>query len=576
MSSFFSLESFLQMSLTLWYQILFILILTIIIKYHSIPLQKLDFLAAWLFTGMYTHWYERQLVAPVKVIAHEIVKPDKNIAIDRAKLGYITALSPIETWLCHTHVDHCLFYDYELDYQQLKEALSRLLAKIPILGGVFCEIDRTTMGIDHTNPQIDFMFVESDLAPSVNFKDYDKPNWFMKYSRGGNTSFPYPKGKFAFRVTLTHYPNPKKNGEKASLLTFGGNHALYDAEGFFIVMNCWANEVKGIKYELPNLDRSKFNIKPEEFKDFKPNTTILGKNFELSTKLYPWVKCATAPPRHWIPYEWKFSAEQMETLKQTALKGSKGEELKKMFVSTNDIITALMWKLRGLLNRDYEFKHPVIGLVVINTRPWLAERCGKNYIGAPLAFLTLTKTRRELIDADFSQVVYWVREKVASIKKEDIENDLNMYAQIKHNGIHNLYRYHTRWAGDTSDFKHGRFIQDRDFMISNVQKLNMNVDFGKGDNSFTAFSFNENISHLTYFQKAPDGKGMLFWSSVPIADLEFYQNNDITTPLDWEALKHKYARETKRWIMSYPSRRVPIINFSALWDNRPDSKFITW
>jgi len=542
-------------------------------------LEKLDFYIGWYFTGIYTNWYERVLTAPIKNVSQEFIKPDKNIVINRQKLGYRTPLTAIEAWLCHTPVDYSLFWDYEINCEEAKQALSRVLAKIPIIGGVFCEIDSTTMGIDHSNPQIDFLFAETDLVPTIDYKERDKPNWYMKFTRGGNVGFPYPKGKPVFKATLIHYPNPKKNGEKSSLLAIGSSHSLYDGEAFFVIMRCWGNEIRGIhEYDVPNFDRSKLILKPDEVKDFKPGTTILGKNFELTTKLFSWYKGAIPPSRHWTPYLWKFTIDDINALKQTALSGSQGEQLKKTVVSTNDIITALFWKVRGLLNRDYEFKHPVLCVMVINTRAWLPERFNKNHCGNGLSFLILTKTRQQLIDADFSQVVYWVREKIAAIKKEDFENDLHMYSHITKNGIDNMFRYHIRWVGDSSDYTYGRYIHDRDFMISNVVKLQtLTADFGKGDPSHVRFNYQEDLSHLTYFFKTDkEEKNFEFYTAIPVDDVEFYEKNDIKNPkLDWQEMKQKYGRESKRWFLKYPARRIPLINFSALFDNRKDTRFFT-
>jgi hypothetical protein len=305
----------------------------------------------------------------------------------------------------------------------------------------------------------------------------------------------------------------------------------------------------------------------------------LGKNFELSTKPYYWLKGAVAPSRHWVPYVWKFTIEDINALKKTALSGSKGEELKKTVVSTNDIITALFWKVRGLLNREYEYKHPILCVMVINTRSWLPEKYNKNHFGNGLSFLILTKTRQELIDADFSQVVYWVREKVSQIKKEDFENDLHLFANITKHGVDRLFCYHVRWAGDSTDYNYGRYIHNRDFMISNVAKLQtLTADFGKGDPCTVRFDFQEELSHLTYFFKTDkEEKNFEFYTAVPVDDLEFYENNDIRNPnLDWQEMKRKYARETKRWLRIYPPRRLPLVNFSALFDGRKDTQFLKW
>lgn len=578
--SYFSLEYFLQISMTLWFQLLFIFLLTLIIKYYYVPLHKIDFLIAWFFTGIYSNWFERRLTAPLKNVKQEFIKPDKNIYINREKIGYRTPVTAMEAWLCHIPVDYSIFWDYEIDCEEAKQALSRLLAKVPIIGGVLCKIDETTMGIDHSNPQIDFLYGESDLIPSIDPNDQKKPNWYMKYTRGGNFGFPYPKGKPVFKATLIHYPNLKKNGEKATLIAIGSSHSLHDGEAFFMIMRCWGNEIRGISdYEIPNFDRSKLIIKPNEIKDFKPNTVILGQNFELSTAPYFWNKSAIPPSRYWVPYVWNFTIDDINALKQTALQGSKGEQLKKMVVSTNDIITALFWKLRGLLNRNYEFRHPVLCVLVINTRTWMPERYNKNHLGNGLAFLMLTKTRQEIIDADFSEVVYWVRERISQLKKEDFENDLHKYAHITKHGIDRIYAYHTRWVGDSTDYTYGRYIHDRDFMLSNVVKLpTLTADFGKGDPSVVRFDFAEEISHLTYFFKTDkEEKNFECYSAIPIDDLEFYQNNDIKNPnLDWQEMKRKYARETKHRFLAYPLRRPPLINFSALFDGRKDTQFLKW
>ncbi len=111
-----------------------------------------------------------------------------------------------------------------------------------------------------------------------------------------------------------------------------------------------------------------------------------------------WLLGAIYPSHRWTVKTWTFSKEEIGALKGKALAGKKGEELKAMRLSTNDIITALFWKLRATLNPWTPWDDPILCTMVINTRGYLPERFPEEYVGNALAFLLLSKTRKELVE----------------------------------------------------------------------------------------------------------------------------------------------------------------------------------
>jgi len=153
--------------------------------------------------------FERKLTAPVKIISETFIKPDPNIPLNN-KNGNITELLAIEAWLSHYPIDYSFFFEYYIDPKDAQASLSRLLSKIPIIGGVFTKIDDYTIGIDHSNPQISFVHAQTEIVPSIKDETYKTVNWYQNFTRGANTHYPFPQGSPVFKATLIHYPNPKK------------------------------------------------------------------------------------------------------------------------------------------------------------------------------------------------------------------------------------------------------------------------------------------------------------------------------------------------------------------------------
>ena len=147
-----------------------------------------------------------------------------------------------------------------------------------------------------------------------------------------------------------------------------------------------------------------------------------------------------------------WSKAQINALKEVALNGKAGKQLKekaKGRISGNDVLLALHWKLNAVLNSGFEYNRPIICSMVINTRKWIPERFPKdqNYFGNGLAFLVLHEQRGKLIEMDFSEIVWKIRETVNGLKPQDFEDDLSFYTQW-HNQTPLKIRhcYQGRWA----------------------------------------------------------------------------------------------------------------------------------
>ena len=227
---------------------------------------KVDCFMANYFTGIWDRNMERIATAPMKIISDQYVTPDENIKIDREKIGKITIVTPIECWLTDESIDYSIFFDYYIDANKAKEALSRTLAKTPIIGGIWCQIDDKQIGIDHSNPRIPFIHAQTDYIPSTKPEDAEQPYYYTKYTNGANKRMPFPKGKHVFKITMTHYPKEQKHEEDTNgndnddpdskwntLIAVGCSHALCDAEALFTLLRGWASsfvvlEIKNIRF----------------------------------------------------------------------------------------------------------------------------------------------------------------------------------------------------------------------------------------------------------------------------------------------------------------------------------------
>lgn len=435
--------------------------LSFINKAWSDSLNAIDLWLANGFTSLWDRNMERKATAPMKIIEETLITPDDNIVIDRQKIGHRETVTPLECWLTDESIDYSIFFDYYIDPNVAKEALSRLLAKTPIIGGVWTQMDDHQIGIDHRSPTIPFIHATTQYVPSVNPKDAEQPYYYTKYTNGANKRMPFPEGHHVFKVTMTHYPKPNRTKSDESelsdsqsahnrydtLIAIGCSHALCDAEALFTLLRGWASEIRGVgddEYVIPEFSRRRLfvDLSKEKKPPIPAHRHVLGKHFGNSCIERPsWFSSSVWPARRWKPRSWIWNKAQINALKQAAFRGNAGERLKEIGrISGNDVLLALYWKLNAMLNGEYEANRPIICSMVINTRKWIPDRFPDpkqtTYFGNALAFLVLHEQRGKLISMDFSEVVLRVRETVMKLKPEHFEEDLRFYTQwIQRHGI---------------------------------------------------------------------------------------------------------------------------------------------
>eukprot|EP01084_Bolivina_argentea_P112040 199841_1 len=548
------------------------------------------YFANW-FTSIWDRNLERKATAPMKILIDTLVTPDENIKIDRQKIGHRQTVTPIEVWLTDESIDYSIFFKYYIDPIAAQAALSRILAKTPIIGGVWVQIDDKQIGIDYTNPSIPFVHAQTDYIPSIKSKDYEKPYYYTKYTNGANKLMPFPRGKHVFKITMTHYPkdtdtdNDNKQDENDkwnTLIAVGCSHALCDAEALFILLRGWASELRGVgdkEYSIPDFSRHRLILKPNEISKFSKNKNVLGKHFGHSMMRYGWYVQACWPARRWKPRTWIWNKSQINALKNTAYNGGKVSdklnELKKQrcFISGNDVLLALHWKLNAVLNKGFEYNRPIICTMVINTRKWIPNRFPEkqNYFGNGLAFLVLHEQRGKLIEMDFSQVVLKVRETVANIKPENFEDDLNFYTQwMDKNPVKYRHCFQGRWAvGPKNDnekdvyggYWHSHYLHNRDMMVSNLMKLDTHtMNMGKGNPFCVRFNHRDEPTMMTYIFKHPSEKNdeFEFYGAFPREYDEFFEKYDIQNPeLNWKEIEENYVKypTIRPYFQEYPCCR---------------------
>ena len=569
------------------------------------------YVANW-FTAIWDRNLERKATAPMKILSNTPVLPDESIPIDRQKLGDRQTVTPIEVWLTDESIDYSIFFNYYIDPTAAREALSRLLSKTPIIGGVWVQIDDKQIGIDYSNPSIPFIHAQTDFIPSTNFQDYDKPYYYTKYTNGANKLMPFPKGKHVFKITMTHYPKDihgdtdSKTEEKEdsddkwnTLIAIGCSHALCDAEALFILLRGWAAELRGVgdkEYSIPDFNRQRLMLKPDEVKKFGENKNVLGKHFGNSVARYGWFNQSCWPARRWRPRTWIWNKKQIGALKTVAYNGKAGAKLNELkqqrcFISGNDVLLALHWKLNAVLNSGFEYNRPIICTMVINTRKWIPDRFPKeqNYFGNALAFLVLHEQRGKLIEMDFSEVVLRVRETVKKITAQDFEDDLNFYTQwMDKNPLKYRHCFQGRWAvGPNGDdekdvyggYWHSHYLHNRDMMVSNLMKLNTHeMNMGKGHPTCVRFNHRDEPTMMTYIFKHPSEKNdeFEFYGAFPQEYDEFFEKYDIQNPeLDWKKIEKEYVKypSIRPYIQEYPCMRpCKIYPKRDLCSNRRDKK----
>ena len=320
--------------------------------------NRIDLFLANGFTSIWDRNLERIATAPMTILESTQITPDPNIKTNRKQIGNQTIITPLECWLTDESIDYSIFFDYKIDANEAKQALSRLLAKTPIIGGIWTQINEHQLAIDHSKPSIPFIHALTECVPSIDPNDYEQPYYFTKYTNGANKAMPFPKNKHVFKITLTHY---QKDSKWNTLVAIGCSHALCDAEALFTLLRGWASEIRGVgdeEYSIPDFDRHRLLLSDKEVKSkqLPANKSLFGKHFGFSTVRHGWFVQAIWPNRRWKPRNWIWNKAQINALKQAAFKGKAGEKLKKIGrISGNDVLLALHWKLNATLNHYYEY-----------------------------------------------------------------------------------------------------------------------------------------------------------------------------------------------------------------------------
>lgn len=503
-----------------------------------------------------------------KVFPSEVLDSKKG-----AGEGGFERLCGIDAWLTHYPLDYSYYYDYQIDPQLLTVALSKLLGKIPQLGGRYSSEEdfegNVVFGINYRNPVVMFTFGHGAAGAKPNFdpKAVDERDWYDNFCEGvhsGNGILPLPQGMSLFRPTLTHFD------DGTSMLSIGGTHGFCDGDGFYKIMRCWAAEMRDEKYEVPTCSRSsllrvrKWNELQKDgttkLKNLQEDDVVLGKSVHATfSNLYEYWS------RLWLP-QWpcrfytvrsiKFTKADMNALKASVLKGNSGEKLKGMRLSTNDIVCGLFWKLRATINNGYSLTDPIKVVQVINTRKWLPEIIPKNYCGNALCMMVTEKRRCDLIQGDLSDAVYAIRSAVTALNAADMEKDMLMHNLLLKNGMPMFHNNLFSWVT-----KEGGYVMDRDLFISNLLKLDsMTCDFGSGNPIRVKFHNNHELVTCYYlFKWEPDSSVMEWTMTVPVMDTEFYDKVKFKDPsLDWEAVNQKWVREP--WTTFRPIPRLPRFN----------------
>eukprot|EP01083_Nonionella_stella_P281098 956467_1 len=543
----------------------------------------MDAMLAKFMTSVWDRHFERRATAPMTILSNTLVTPDPNINLDRQKIGHRETVTPIEIWLTDEAIDYSIFFQYYIDPNQAKQALSRILAKTPIIGGTWVQINDTQIAIDHSKPSIPFIHAQSGCIPSTDYRDYDKPFYYTKYTNGANKAMPFPAGKHVFKVTMTHYPTEQHtdlkyahdNQQWNTLIAIGCSHALCDAEALFTLLRGWASEMRGVghEYSIPDFSRHRLRLKRDEIKPFKPHKSVLGKHFARSVARHAWFFISLWPARRWRSRTWIWNKAQINALKQAAFNGKAGQRLKEIGrISGNDVLLALYWKLNAVLNSGYEYNRPILCTMVINTRKWIPHRFpkGVNYFGNGLAFLLLHEQRGKLCEMDFSEVVLRIRETVQKLKSDDFEEDLNFYTQwIERNPIRYRHCFQGRWMVGPQEgekdayggYWHSYYLHNRDMMVSNLMKLDTHsMDMGNGHPSCVRFNHRDEPTMMTYIFKHPSPKNdeFEFYGAFPREYDAFFERYDIHDPnLDWDEIAEKYVKypTIRPWFREYPWMR---------------------
>ncbi|MFE5125677.1 acyltransferase [Streptomyces sp. NPDC056669] len=326
---------------------------------------------------------------------------------DRIRLSvYDMLIGPVYT-------PRAFFYRETLDGEALRASLGRTLRNFPILSGRMKRDPDGGLSVLCDDGGVRFV----EAYASEPMPDYG-PRHTAKKGLERHLSHAMPfwvvdRDTPLFTVKLTHM----KGG--GSILGLTMNHAVADGSSYMSFLESWVHEHRGLGYAKPSHDRGVIDtLGASATGDTRmggAHLTIIGrarKSAFIGRALLGSLGNVTTVTT-------RFTAAEMATIKDTAMADLAGTE---RWVSTNDALTAHLWKVLGELRDRPEASEERLGLIA-DFRSSAGEAVPDDYWGNAVTNTRPGMTAAELRARPLGEVAAAVRAGHAENTEERIREE---------------------------------------------------------------------------------------------------------------------------------------------------------
>jgi shikimate O-hydroxycinnamoyltransferase len=409
------------------------------------------------------------------------------------------------------YTPRAFFYRERLDGAALRASLARTLRHFPILAGRL----RSEGGLGVTCSDAGVRFVEVERAEPMPDYGPDRPakRDLKRLVRAVNPLWVINRDTPLVTVQLTHM------ADGGSVLGVCINHSLVDGTSYMAFLESWSREHRGLPYPEPSHDRPRLDAAGERA---EPGARDGVRHFVVTRRLarlrfYARLVVAGLRLRTVV---FRLSPVEVQRIKEAAAAGLHGDG---RWISTNDAVTAHLWKAVAELRGRDEASRESLGLIAgVHRR--LAGDLPVHYFGNCASHTTPRMSAGELRSLPLGRVAAAVRDALDENSPEKLRAEI-------------AFLVAQRAAGRSSRVLPQMMLDvfGESVTLNNWSKLPFyGLDFGAG-RPFWYDVPAAPIPWLTLIAPTPAEGGRDVHLALPVDKLPRFNGSD------WQSRLHRYA-----------------------------------
>ncbi|GAA2319689.1 acyltransferase [Streptomyces violaceusniger] len=373
-------------------------------------------------------------------------------------------LSVYDMLFSTVYTTRAFFYRETLDGEALRASLGRTLRNFPVLSGRMKKDPDGGLSVLCDDSGVRFV----ETQASVPMPDYGPRHTAKKgLDRYLSHAMPFwvvDRDTPLFTVKLTHMQGG------GSILGLTMNHAVGDGSSYMSFLEAWSHEHRGLGYAKPSHDRGVIDALGASASDDTHTGGLTGgAHFTVTGRGQKAAFVGRALKGSLgsvTTVTTRFTAAELAAMKDAAMADLAGTE---RWVSTNDALTAHLWKVLGALRDRPDASEERLGLIA-DFRSFVGTAVPDDYWGNAVTNTRPGMTAAELRSRPLGEVAAAIRVGYAENTEERIREEVAFLCAERDAG--RLKRVMTTMALDSFDTT---------IAINNWSKLPFyRIDFGQG------------------------------------------------------------------------------------------------